>query len=232
MTQVLRRWAGPLLVAATIAAGVTGAAQAPTKPRPAMTAAKASSFVNRVWVVVASSGVAPGTLYVFLSDGALVISSKGNPPGVGRWSGSAAGLVMTEEGRDYKADVVELTVDRFRLRVHNPGELTDITFAPAAQRAEGPGDPGPGAISPLPTTYRCGDETYRLAFEEGMAYVTLPDGTAVSLARLKQNDEAATRRTYTNGRMTFIEVKQGAVPEVLFARGRMALQRCATPATP
>lgn len=150
MTQVLRRWAGPLLVAATIVAGATGAAQAPKKPRPATTAAKARSFVNRVWVVVASSGVAPGTLYVFLSDGALVISSKGNPSGVGRWRGAAAGLVLTEEGRDYKADVVELTVDRFRLRVHNPGEPTDITLAPAAQRAEGPGDPGPGTISRCP----------------------------------------------------------------------------------
>jgi hypothetical protein len=229
VSQVLRRWAGPLLVAATMAAGATGAAQGPKKPRAATTPAKASSFVNRVWVVVASGGVAPGTLYVFLSDGALVISSKGNPPGVGRWSGSATGLVLTEEGRDYKADVVELTVDRFRLRVHNPGEPTDITFAPAAQRAEGDGDPGPGAVSPLPTTYRCGDETFKLAFEDGMAYVTAADGATLTLPRLRQSDEAAARRTYTNGRMTFIEVKQGAVPEVLFARGRMALQRCANP---
>jgi hypothetical protein len=226
VSQVLRRWAGPLLVAATMAAGATGAAQAPNKPRAA-TPDKASSFVNRVWVVVAAGGVAPGTLYVFLSDGALVISSKGNPPGVGRWSGSAAGLVLTEEGRDYKADVVELTVDRFRLRLHNPGEPTDITFAPAAQRVEAAGDRG--AVSPLPTTYRCGDETFELAFEDGMAYVTAADGATLTLPRLRQSDEAAARRTYTNGRTTFIEVKQGAVPEVLFARGRMALQRCANP---
>jgi hypothetical protein len=62
-----------------------------------------------------------------------------------------------------------------------------------------------------------------------MAYVTAAGGATLTLPRLRQSDEAAARRTFTNGRMTFIEVKQGAVPEVLFARGRMALQRCATP---
>jgi len=47
-------------------------------------------------------------------DGTLVGKSipQGNPPGVGRWTRSASGLVITEEGRDYKTDVVALTADR------------------------------------------------------------------------------------------------------------------------
>ncbi|HTV01848.1 MAG TPA: hypothetical protein VMF13_14970 [Luteitalea sp.] len=210
-------------------------AQAPTPATPArppsttVPAAISDAFVNRVWVVVASTGVTPGTLYVFLSDGALVISSKGNPPGVGRWSRSSGGLVITEEGRDYKTDVIALTADRFQIRMHNPGPPTEITLAPAPPRADGQGDPGPGHITPLPTTWQCGDDTYKVAFEEGTAYVTMPDGGSITLPRLRGGDQPPSRRTYTNGRLTFVEVRQGATPDVLVARGRMAHVRCTQP---
>ena len=228
MTQG-RRWSihravGALTLAA--ASSINVAAQ-PAPPAPQGVATEAppqrERFVNTVWVVVASTGVAPGSLYVFLSTNVLVISSPGSTPAFGTWSSSKHGLVMTEEGRSYPVEILESTNDRFRIRITNPGPPTDITFAPAGHLA-GPGDPGPGAITPMPTTYVCGDETYKVAFESGVAYVTLPDLTMVTLPRLEP--ASTTTRTYTNGRLTFVERADGAQPAVSFARGRMAMTAC------
>jgi uncharacterized lipoprotein YbaY len=54
------------------------------------------------------------------------------------------------------------------------------------------GDPARGVVTPSPTTYRCGGETFRVAFEEQRAYVTMPDGSAVKL-RLKPTSVRADR---------------------------------------
>ena len=58
---------------------------APAKPDSGETADSAGSFVNTVWRVSESSSVAPGTLYVFLSEGTLVITSPNSKPALGRW---------------------------------------------------------------------------------------------------------------------------------------------------
>src|SRR4051794_26138264 len=58
----------------------------------------AAGFVNRVWKVSKSSSVSPGTLYVFLSDGTLVITSRQSKPALGSWSTKDGGLIMVEEG--------------------------------------------------------------------------------------------------------------------------------------
>jgi len=39
-------------------------------------------------------------------------------------------------------------------------------------------------VTSSPTTYRCGNETFRVAFEEQRAYVTMPDSSLVTLRRL------------------------------------------------
>jgi hypothetical protein len=229
MTQA-RRWSVHRAIAAlALAASSSISVAAQPTPSAAQGAAveaapRRDRFVDTVWVVVASSGVAPGSLYVFLSTNVLVISSPGSTPAFGTWSTSKGGLVMTEEGRAYPVEIVESTTDRFRIRITNPGRPTDITFAPAGNLS-GPGDPGPGAISPMPTSHVCGGETYRLAFESGMAYVTLPDGTTVELPRLEQQARTTTR-TYTNGRLTFVDRTDGTQPAVSFARGRMAMTAC------
>ena len=91
------------------------------------------TFVNRVWVVAESDQVARGSLRVFLSDGTLVMASPHATPAFGSWRYQDGRLTITEEGQQYKADVLALTRDTFRIRIHNPGEPVVIRLAPAAQ---------------------------------------------------------------------------------------------------
>ena len=99
---------------------------APITPAPDRAAERPASFVNRVWRVARSSAVAEGTLYTFLSDGTLVITSPGNKPMVGSWSRSEDGLVMVEESIPYRVDILKLDDDEFVIRSHNPGAPVDI----------------------------------------------------------------------------------------------------------
>ncbi len=105
---------------------------APTSaPAPADTATPVS-FVNKVWRVAESTTVAQGTLYVFLSDGTLVITSANSKPLLGTWTSTGAGsLTMVEQAIPYRVDILELSTAQFRIRSHNPGEPVDITLVPA-----------------------------------------------------------------------------------------------------
>lgn len=105
-------------------AGASSAAQPVSAP---------AAFVNRVWVVAESDQVARGALRVFLSDGTLVMASPHATPAFGTWSYRNGHLTITEEGQPYKVDILALTRDTFRVRIHNPGEPVVIRFAPAAQ---------------------------------------------------------------------------------------------------
>ena len=101
--------------------------QASTQPRRA-----APGFVNRVWSVQSSNAVAPGQLYVFLSEETLVIASPNGPPTLGRWKQQDQTFTMIEEGIAYAVEILELTQDRFRIRIRNPGEPVEMTLVPAA----------------------------------------------------------------------------------------------------
>lgn len=93
--------------------------------------------------------------------------------------------------------------------------------------ASAPGDPAPSIVTPSPRTYRCGVETFRIAFEEGRAYVTLPDGSLLTLARLNTVGDQEQPRTFTNGQLTIVQEIEGiGGPRVLFARGRMVPTAC------
>jgi hypothetical protein len=92
-----------------------------------------SLFVNRVWSVRNSNSVAAGTLYTFLSEGTLVITSPNTKPALGKWERSDSGLTMIEEGRRYPAEVVTLSSDEFRIRINGPGEPVDMVFEPATR---------------------------------------------------------------------------------------------------
>ncbi|WP_137887035.1 hypothetical protein [Pseudomonas sp. 2FE] len=89
------------------------------------------NFINQVWRVSESSTVARGMLYVFLSDGTLVLASANSKPAFGTWQTAGAGLTLIEEGRPYKVEVLNLSRDEFRLRIHNPGQPVEITLVPA-----------------------------------------------------------------------------------------------------
>ena len=114
-------------------ASCSGGSQQPTQaaatPPPA-------SFVNKVWrVESSSSGSETGVLYVFLSDGTLLISSPHGTPSLGKWKQDAGGLTMIEEGLSYKVNVLKLSADEFRIMINNPGSAVEIGFAPADKPA-------------------------------------------------------------------------------------------------
>jgi len=104
--------------------------QASVQPQPA-----APSFVNRVWSVQSSNAVAPGQLYVFLSDGTLLIASSNGRPALGSWKQQDGTFTMVEEGITYPVEILELTQDRFRIRMRNPGEPVEMTLVPATASA-------------------------------------------------------------------------------------------------
>ncbi len=103
--------------------------------------AAAPSFENRVWRVAESTAVAPGQLYVFFSDGTLVITSATGTPALGTWKRDGDGIVMIEEGRPYRVEVLALTDAEFSIRSHNPGPPVDIRFV----RADGAAAPPAGS---------------------------------------------------------------------------------------
>jgi hypothetical protein len=109
----------------------TASSAAPAGPAPAAPA----SFVNRVWTVAESPQVAAGETRVFLSNGTMVMTGPNSTPAFGSWQVTAGALRITEEGREYPADVAELTADVFRVRIRGPGEPVVIRFVPAEQPA-------------------------------------------------------------------------------------------------
>ena len=100
---------------------------------PPQPAAKAPGFVDIVWRVSEGAAIPAGALYVFLSDGTLVITRKGDIPMTGSWVQSngtqtKSEFTMVEQGLRYRTQILELTADRFRIRSHNPGEPLDINL--------------------------------------------------------------------------------------------------------
>ncbi|MBA2351368.1 MAG: lipocalin family protein [Pseudomonadota bacterium] len=120
-----------LILASALA--LTGCSWQSVRPEQALDGAGggAVSFVNRVWQVENSSGVAPGTLYVFLSEGTLLITSANSTPLLGTWKYEGGELTMVEEGRPYKTDILQLSADEFRIRSNNPGEPVEVRLVPA-----------------------------------------------------------------------------------------------------
>ena len=104
----------------------TGSAE----PRQAETIAR-PSFINKVWRVSESSAVAPGTLYVFLADGTLLITSEHSKPALGTWTHAGGVLTMVEESIPYKVDILNSSAGEFRIRSHNPGGSVEIRMVPA-----------------------------------------------------------------------------------------------------
>lgn len=122
----------PMLVAGVI---ITAGCVAPSlAAEPTVTAPGDADarFVNKVWRVETSSGVAAGTLYVFLSDGTLLISSPYATPALGRWTFTDGALTMVEESIAYKVDVLKLDRETFVIRSHNPGEAVKISMVRAS----------------------------------------------------------------------------------------------------
>ncbi|MDP2227377.1 MAG: hypothetical protein Q8J78_07855 [Moraxellaceae bacterium] len=88
-------------------------------------------YVNKVWKVSASNGVAPGQLYVFLSEGTLIMASSSGRPVVGAWEGGEKELNMIEGGVPHRTEILSLKSDELKLKTHHPNGAIDITLVPA-----------------------------------------------------------------------------------------------------
>lgn len=85
-------------------------------------------FLNKVWKVEKSTGVQLGQVYVFLSDGVLLITSGTSIPTLGRWTFDGTQLTMIEEGLPHKVDILAQSDDRLSIRIHSPGPPLDISL--------------------------------------------------------------------------------------------------------
>ncbi|MBA3726093.1 MAG: hypothetical protein H0W86_06485 [Armatimonadetes bacterium] len=104
----------------------------PEAPAPEAPAADIPvGFVNRVWKVKDSSAVEPGTLYVFLSDGSLIITSPKGKPDLRTWKYDGEVFTIVEESVPHKVDILDISSAEFRIRSKNPGEPVEILLTPA-----------------------------------------------------------------------------------------------------
>ena len=132
MKYLLQR-AACVLALVLLAACSETSSTADKLPPAAQQAAAAGKpgFVNKVWEVSLSTGVAPGMLYVFLSDGTLVMTSKNSKPAFGAWTYQGGVFTMIEDSQEYRVDILSLSNDEFRIRSNNPGGSVEIAMVPA-----------------------------------------------------------------------------------------------------
>ena len=109
------------------------------------------------------------------------------------------------------------------------GLLAGALTACAAPPAVAPVSAGAGVprITPVPDVYACGDRIFKVAFEEGVAYVTAPDAPMLALPRLRPPGGADPEapRLFTNGRISFTQEIEGG-RAVRYAAGRAAFVDC------
>jgi hypothetical protein len=103
----------------------------PTAPAADTAASAPVGFVNRVWGVQSSTAGQPDAIYVFVSDGTLLMTSPQNKPALGTWTLVDGVFTIAEEGVPYKTDILSLTRNELKIRSHNPGEPVEITLVPA-----------------------------------------------------------------------------------------------------
>lgn len=98
--------------------------------------------------------------------------------------------------------------------------------APAAPPVWTPA-PAPPAL-PGAVAYRCGGDTFQIAFEERVALLLTADGAIARLARIDASEDPGTPRLYSNSILTLMRDRGGANggDRVRFARGRAALGTC------
>ena len=102
-------WAATLPFAITVLLFAACSSPAPSKQTSTQPAPAAPSFVNIVWRVESSNAVGVGQLYVFLSEGTLVIASTSGHPALGSWKQQDRTFTMVEEGIAYPVEILELT---------------------------------------------------------------------------------------------------------------------------
>jgi hypothetical protein len=118
----------PAAPAGDVASAAPGLGGKPAGGAPAETAVP--EFANRTWKVAKGSAGDPGTFYVFLSDGSMLITSPHGTPSLGSWHYSGEVLTMVEEGLPHPATVLQSTADTLGIRISSSGEPVELTFVP------------------------------------------------------------------------------------------------------
>lgn len=222
-----------------IACVLAAACRSPSADQEARTASPASppAFVGKTWMSTDPSA-APGTLRIFVPDGTLVMDSCGETYRLARWRAIDDRRVEWQENSArIEAEVTQVGSEQLQLRMQLGRDLKEEHYRLASVPFVCPDarpsqvmpstDPARGVVTPAPTTYRCGNDTFKVAFEEQRAYVTMPDGSLVTLRRLNTGGDPEQPRTFSDGRMTFVRETEGTgAPRVLFARGRMVPAQC------
>jgi hypothetical protein len=124
----------PLTVPASNAATGTGGTVAAPSAKGGGPEGAVPDFANRVWKVAKGSEGDPGTFYVFLSDGSMLITSPHGTPSLGTWHYSGEVLTMVEEGLPHQATVLRSTPDTFAISVAGSGPPVVLTFVPGAAK--------------------------------------------------------------------------------------------------
>lgn len=107
-------------------------AQAPTIPARSLE----TRLSNKVWLVSQPTDRAPGSMYIFLSDGTLMMTSCVETYRLATWRSEGQGrLLVTEDpGTSYQVNVLEVAERDLRLRF----ELRNDTFELTLRAAEVP----------------------------------------------------------------------------------------------
>jgi hypothetical protein len=124
----------PLTVPASNGTTGTGGTVAAPEAKGGGLETAVPDFANRVWKVAKGSEGDPGTFYVFLSDGSMLITSPHGTPSLGTWHYSGEVLTMVEEGLPHQATVLRATPDTFAISVAGSGQPVVLTFVPGAAR--------------------------------------------------------------------------------------------------
>jgi hypothetical protein len=148
-----------------IACVLAAACRSPSANQEARTASPGAppAFVGKTWISTDPSA-APGTLRIFLPDGTLVMDSCGETYRLARWR------AIDDRRIEWQEDSARIEAD-----------VTQV----------GSEQPARGVVTPSPAAYRCGSDTFKVAFEEQRAYVTMPDGSLVTLRRLNTGGDPA-----------------------------------------
>lgn len=96
-----------------------------TAPSPSTTE---SRLTGKVWLVTAQAGRAPGSLYIFLADGTLMMTSCVEAYRLAAWQlqGDERLLVTEDPTTSYIVRVVDLGERDLRLRLELVGENVDL----------------------------------------------------------------------------------------------------------
>ncbi|MEO7276057.1 MAG: hypothetical protein ABIX28_25870 [Vicinamibacterales bacterium] len=212
-------------------------------PEAASAQAKPPPFVGKTWMATDPSP-APGTFRIFLADGTLVMDSCGETYRLASWRSVGPQRVEWREDTErIEAEVSQPSPNRLRLRLRlrdggrkdEQYQLAKVPYVCPETRSSLPAGSlsgattsarSPALVTPAPAAYRCGDETFKVAFDANQAFVTLPDGSLATLKRLTGG--VATRGLqFTNGRLTFfLDDSAATTSQVTLARGRMAPLPC------